>query len=160
MAIIIEKASKCPICGNILDNSSEYIVVPPLTSNTKDSLFIFSDSGIHNSCLNVSSLKCKLLKHIDFYNRHLPTIKLKCHVDGKLIDNLSEILHFGLLTSDETEELYDFNYLSFNLKNVNKWIDSNRFLTISENFLSKKKWGSLNDFNKLKYIVDQINSCR
>ena len=159
MAIVIEQQSRCPICNDFLDSNNEYFLAPPLTSNTKDSLFNFSDVGIHTDCINKSELKTKLFIHIDFYNANNPPSKLKCLIEGKQID-LENLLFFGLLTSDETEQLYDFNYLSFSIRNINKWIDLNRFLIIAEKFLEEKKWVGLGEFNMLQYIINQISKCR
>lgn len=120
MAIIIEKESKCPLCGNFLDDSKEYILVPPIISNIKDPLFMFSDAGIHIDCIDENGFGSKLLQHIDLYNKHFPPSELKCFVDGKKIDHPEDLLFFGLLSSDETEDLYRFNYLTFNLKKYRK----------------------------------------
>ena len=159
MAIIIEQQSKCPVCNTSLDKDKEYVLVPPLISNTKDDLFIFSDAGVHIECLNKNKLKNKLLQHINLYDEHMPPSKLRCIVDGKTVDNPKDLLFFGLLTSDEKEELYYFNYLSLNLKDINKWKDYNSFLSISEQFISEKKWEGLNDFNKIEYILGEMTGC-
>lgn len=156
MGIIIEKQSKCAICNTVLDNSKDYVIVPPLISNKKDNLFIFSDAGIHIDCINSNKFKNELIHHINLYNQEIPPSKQKCFIDGRIIDNPENYLFFGLLTSDESEELYNFNYLIFNKKNIQNWRDLNKFLLISGKFLSDNKWESLNDFNKLKYIVEKV----
>ncbi len=157
MAIILEQQSKCPICNTILDDDREYILVPPIISNIKDSLFTFSDAGVHVDCIDNSDLKSKLLQHIDLYNKHFPPSELKCFVDGGKMDHPEDLLFFGLLSSDEIEDLYQFNYLSFNLKNIRKWKDLNEFMSISEKFLSEGKWEGLNGFNKLEFIMNKIH---
>jgi hypothetical protein len=160
MAIVIEQQSRCPICNDFIDRNKEYFLVPPLISNVKDSLFNLSDVGIHTDCINRSELKGKLLRHIYFYNAYLPPSKLKCSIDGKQIEKPEYLLFLGLLTSDDTEELHNFNYLSLNIKNINKWIDLNRFLIVVERFLGEKKWVGLSEFNMLQYIIEQINKYR
>lgn len=160
MAIVIEQQSRCPICNDFLDSNKEYFLVPPLTSNTKDTLFDFSDAGIHTDCINKSELKSKLLRHIDLYYASLPPSKLTCYIDGQKIERPENLLFFGLLTSDDAEELYNFNYLSFDIRNINKWIDLNKFLMVAEKFLEEKKWVGLSEFNRLQYIIEQIKKSR
>lgn len=158
MAILIEQQSKCPACNTFLDKDRRYILIPPLTGNTKDPLFIFSDAGVHADCINRHKSMDKLLKHIALYNEHIPPSKLHCVVDENIVDNPKDLLFFGLLTSEETEDLYHFNYLSFNLKNISKWKELNRFLSVSEKFLSEKKWEGLNEFNKLEDLINNIKN--
>lgn len=122
-----------PVSNTFLDKNKEYFLVPPLISNTKDSLCIFSDAGVHVECINKNKFKNKLLQHISLYHEHMSPSKLRCVIDGKIPDNPRDLLFFGLLTSDETEELS-----AFNLNNISKWKELNRFLTVSEKFLSEK----------------------
>lgn len=156
MSIILEQQSKCPICNTILDDSCEYILVPHIISNIKDPLFAFSDAGVHIDCIDQSGFGSKLLQHIDLYNKHFPPSELKCLVDGKKIDHPEDLLFFGLLSSNEMEDLYQFNYLTFNLKNIGKWKKLNEFMSISEKFLSEGKWEGLKGFNKLEFITNKI----
>lgn len=158
MAIVIEQQSKCPVCNSFLDKDREYILVPPLTSNTKDPLFIFSDEGVHVECINKNKFKNKLLQHINSYHEQMHPAKLRCVIDGKIPDNPGDLLFFGLLTSDETEDLYEFNYLSFNLNNISKWKELDRFLCVSEKFLTENKWEGFNGFNKLEYLINKIKN--
>lgn len=159
MAIIIEQQSECPICNTHLDENKEYLLIPPLIGNTKDSLFICSDSGIHVECLNRYQLKDKLLMHVALYDASFPLSKQKCGISGNIISNPINLLFFGLLTSDETEELYNFNYLSFDITNINKWADRNKFISVTKQFLFEEKWESLTEFNKLEYILNKIKNC-
>lgn len=160
MAIVFEGQSTCPICDAVLDRNKAFILVPAMMGNAKDPLFVFNDEGIHVECLNNHKFKNKLQQHIRLYNEHMPPSKLKCVIDGEIIGSPEKLLFFGLLTSDETEELYAFNYLSFNLDNIGEWKELDRFLSVSEKFLSEDKWEGLTEFNELRYIIAKIKkSC-
>ena len=156
MAIIIEQQSKCTICNSYLNDLREYILIPPIVSNTKDVLFSFSDGGIHTECIEKSKLKSQLLQQINLYYEHLPLSKLKCVVDGKIIDKPENMLFWGLLTSNEKEDLYNFNYISINLLNLSKWKEANRFILIAEKFIRENKWKGLTEFNLLEFIINKI----
>lgn len=156
MAIVIEEHSTCPICNEVLNRNKKYILVPPLISNMKDFLFNVSDSGVHVDCLERSGLQNLLSKHINLYHNALPLAKSRCIVDGMQIDEPKNTLFFGLLTSNDKEELYEFNYIAINIKNINNWKELNRFLSIAEAFLLAEKWVGFAGYNKLKNIVDVI----
>jgi len=156
MAIIIKNKSKCPICNRVLTNQEEYILTPPLISNTKDSLFIFSDTGLHRSCLDKIQFKEKLLKHILIYHKKPLLSNLKCNVDNLAISNPQKIILIGLITTDENEELYKFNYTILNKDNVSKWKYQTSFIKAGENFLEENKWASLADFNYLEYVLNEV----
>ena len=160
MSIVIEKQSKCPLCNKFLDESKEYMLTPPLISNIKDDLFILSDAGIHTNCINQSNLKNKIYKHMDLYHKRFPLSEAVCIIDGKRILNPKNILSFGLLTSNESEELYLFNYLTLNIRNIKKWNDYNKFVSVAEKFLFEEKWEALSDFNYLQYIIDKVKIFR
>lgn len=95
MAIIIEGANRCTICGDILDAAREYMGIPPLISNSKDRLFQFSDEGVHIACIRENSLSDLLFRHIDLYNRLLPLSEARCIVDGKRIERPEDVLVWG-----------------------------------------------------------------
>lgn len=52
MALIFEGGSECVICGKVLNKEKEYTGFAPLTNNTKDNLYLFSDAGMHVDCLH------------------------------------------------------------------------------------------------------------
>ncbi|WP_445456091.1 hypothetical protein [Flavobacterium sp. HNIBRBA15423] len=157
MGILIIGESKCPICDKTLNKKSEYLTIPPLTSNSKDPLFIFSDNGIHKNCLNKSLLKDKLLFHIKMYNKRFPMAELRCITDNQLISNPRNIISFGMLTSNENENLFKFNYVILNKDNIPNWNQKESFIQTSKKYILDKKWKSLNDFNYLEYLIEIID---
>ncbi|WP_118973641.1 hypothetical protein [Taibaiella koreensis] len=160
MAIIIEGQSLCSLCQATLGRDKVYILTPPLTGNTKDPLFPFSDAGIHLECRDRLGIKEKLLEHIYLYEEGMPPANQRCVVDGERIANPRDLLCFGLLTSVDTEELHCFNYLSFNSNNINTWDACDRFLALPRQFLSEGKWEGMAGLNKLAYIVERVAAHR
>lgn len=105
---------------------------------------------MHVECLNGSKLKNKLLYHIQKYDEMLLLSNNKCMVDGNEILNPRHILFFGLLTSDENEPLYDFNYLVFNINNIQDWVDLRDLLLLLGSFLQKGNGKGWEDSINLK----------
>ncbi|SHM01375.1 hypothetical protein [Chitinophaga sp. CF418] len=156
MAIVFEGLSQCPLCGQILDSSKEFMLTPPLTSNTKDPLFVFGDAGLHISCLNKHPLKESLLYHIERGDKVRVAANYICAVDGKLISVPEDILAFGMLTSDLNEPLAEFNFIILNRNNRYKWNKRGEFISLVEEFIRSGKWESYGPFNTLEYFVEKL----
>lgn len=153
MAIVIENMSKCPLCNDVLNSVKEYVLTPPLISNKLDVIFLLSDVGVHLDCLDKSSIKEKLFKQIDLYNDYLKRMKLKFEKY-----NPNDIIGFNLLTSNEDEPLYKYNYNILVKQNLLEWSDLGDFKEIANKFLKDNKWSSLNQFNYLEYLLNNINT--
>ncbi|WP_294296114.1 hypothetical protein [uncultured Chryseobacterium sp.] len=148
MAIIFENQTICPLCNDVLNKSREYILIPPLISNELDDLFIFSDAGVHLNCLDRSSLKENLFKHIDLYGQYLNRIRsMATH------HNNYDIIGFNLLTSNNDEPLSKYNYYILSKQELLDWKELDIFKNIAETFLKEKKWKGFNDFNYLDYLL-------
>ncbi|MFT3823156.1 MAG: hypothetical protein QM731_04515 [Chitinophagaceae bacterium] len=156
MAIVFEGLSKCPLCNEVLDKENEFMLVPPVISNTKDELFLFSDAGIHVECLDRSENRNKLLYHIQQYHELLSRAKLKSIADGEQAGDGRDMLLIGLLSSNEKEELSEFNYTVLNLNKLKQWEDYDRFIDVAGKFLSEGKWGGYAGYNYLEKIMQQI----
>ncbi|KQT28484.1 hypothetical protein ASG22_19985 [Chryseobacterium sp. Leaf405] len=152
MAIIIENESRCPICGDVLNKSKEYILLPPLTSNTLDELFKLSDSAIHLACLDKSYLKNKILENLELtkqYSDRIRTLMLE--------NNPRDVIGFSLLSSDESELISKYNYFIVLRKDISNWNELSNFKHIAHNFLNDNKWRGLSEFNHLQNLLDNIN---
>jgi hypothetical protein len=158
MAIVIKGLSKCPLCGEVLDDNLEFTLFPPFTSNTKEPLFLFSDNGVHIACLDKHPLKEKALFNRVKYHKNLPSVNSKCIIDGCSIENPSDVLAIGLLTSLETEALYKFNFITINKRNLMRWQERNEFVELVLKFMYDGKWNSLTSFNYLEYLIREVVS--
>jgi len=159
MAIIIHNQSECPICRTILYDHQNVVLFPALISNTKDPLCIFSDAGIHRSCLEGHFLGSKastFLEKVIFKTR--PENRI-CDIGGNTIDLPENYLFINLLTSDETEELYSFNFMNIDIRNLSNWVDKQNLVDSIEQFLEEEKWEAAGSFNYLKYVLEKIKSC-
>ncbi|KFF03857.1 hypothetical protein [Chryseobacterium luteum] len=152
MAIILENTSRCPLCNNILDDSKEYILTPPLISNELDELFKLSDSGIHLECLNKSDLNNKLFKYLELYGQF--SKKMRSLI---LENDPKDVIGFNLLSSDEVEDINKYNYFIILKQDISKWRDLEDFNFIANDFLNRNKWKGISQFNYLKNLLEIIN---
>jgi hypothetical protein len=153
MAIIFENHSKCSLCEQVLNNSNQYILYPPFMNNTKDKLFIFSDSGVHLECLTKNKFGNISLLFRKKYYESMPSINSICNIDGNLIKYPTDIISFGLLTSDITEELFEFNFWTVNKKNLAQWDSREKFKNSLKKFDEENKWKGVTEFNYLQYLI-------
>lgn len=64
----------------------------------------------------------------------------------------------GLLTSDETEPLSQFNCLLFDKENLKDWKEKNQFLSLAKTFLEQDKWDSSTELNYLTWIINEVEN--
>jgi len=157
MAIVFEDHSKCPLCNKILNNAEEYILFPPFIGNKKDPLFIFSDNGVHVKCLNEHPLGKHALLYLEKYDANIQSVKSGISTSGEVISNPANIIAFGLLTSDATEDLFKFNYFILNKANISEWKQRDEFIRIAARFNQEGKWEGITEFNYLDYLINLLN---
>ena len=156
MAQIISDYSKCPLCGNVIKEEDEIIMFPPFVQNTKDSFYIFNDSGVHIKCIKLYESKERLFKYLDKIIYKTKPGNRYCDIGGGKIKTIEDYLFIDLLTSDEKEALSNFNFMSIDKQNINKWSNKNIFLKEAKKFIKDNKWDSLTEFNYLEYLIKEI----
>lgn len=156
MAIIFEGSSECVICGKVLDKEEEYTGFAPLTSNTKDNLFLFSDAAMHVNCLYQHPIGKLALFYRGMYGESFEPERKRCIVDGQIITDPRNVINFGLLSSDATEELSKFNFLRLNKLNVGKWDRREEFLQIARKFIEDGKWVGFMGSNDLDRLMGEL----
>ncbi|PWV55755.1 hypothetical protein [Chitinophaga sp. S165] len=155
MAILIEGQSECVICKCKLQEFEDIIMFPPLISNINDRIYPFSDSGVHKKCLTRHPLAADVIHYreqYDQFNNKRPIID----VEGNIIENPREIISWGLLTSDPSEELHRYNFLTLNRKRIANWTERENFLMTAKRYVSDGKWKSYGDFNLLEYLINLV----
>jgi hypothetical protein len=159
MAIVIIGETICPLCGKPILEEDKVELFMNFVPNMLDRISVFSDSAVHIDCLNMHPLKNDALffKNMAYQNR--PSLNSICIVDGKPISNKGDTIFFGLLTSDKNEELFKFNFLTLNKRNVPNWNQREEFICLAINFKNMGKWKSLTEFNFLDYLVDVMREC-
>jgi len=158
MALIFSGKSKCPLCNEIMYDYEDIVLFPPFVQNMKDPYYIFNDNGVHKKCLTASPLGARAMEYRDivFYKTR-PENRI-CDIGGNLITSMDDYIFTDLLTSDAKEDLHQFNFMTIDKNNLNKWVQRENFLITARKFLSDDKWKSLTKFNYLDYLIKVIES--
>lgn len=155
MAIIFRGKSQCPICNEIMNESDEIVLFPPFIQNVNDPFYIFNDAGIHESCLLKSKLGKQALEYREIMFEKIKPINRICDIGGNLITKPDDYLFINLLTSNPSEGLSKFNFMTIDKNNLPKWKNRQLFHDVTQRFMDEGKWRTLKDFNYLSYLIDQ-----
>jgi hypothetical protein len=118
--------------------------------NKKDPMFIFSDNGIHNDCLNNHPFSKMALLYREKYHEDIGRLRLK------KIEDRKKCTPFGLLTSYPKEDLSKFNFLTLSEDDLKSWKQKDEFINIARRFIQEGKWEGLTEFNYLDYLINKV----
>jgi hypothetical protein len=155
MALLFLGQSECALCGNILQDSFDLRGFPPLTSNMNDPLFIFSDAGVHESCLKKHPLVHKVL----FYREKLfsQVTPLICNITGeKIEDPNNNYIGFNILTSESEEPVSQFNFLQMNKRHLHLWNNRALFIETATQYIAEGKWNGFMRTTILQQLIDKV----
>lgn len=156
MAMIFYSLSKCPICNNALHESEDIIGFPPFVANQLDTLYVFNDSGCHRQCVvdhphgrKAIGLSEKLIAATRPQNRI-------CIISGALIDHPANYFCTGLLTSDEQEDLYKYNFITIDKRHIISWSEREEAINELVVFKNKNLWTDMSDTHYLDSIINEL----
>jgi len=156
MAITFINQTVCSLCGKELKSGERIISLPAFVQNTKDPFYQFNDSAFHAECLQNHPLGVKAIK---FSNQFVFSTRPEnriCSVGQNVIQDFNDYIFIDLLTSDEQEQLYKFNFTTLDRRNLEKWSYRDDFLTSVEKFKSDGKWGDVKSFKYLDNLIEKI----
>ena len=156
MAIIITGKSKCPICNEVMNESDEIVLFPPFVQNVNDPFYIFNDAGVHLTCLRDHKLGKQAIEYRNIVIEKTRPENRICDIGGNVITKPDDYLFIDLLTSDLSEELSKFNFMTIDKNNLSQWQKRELFQDAAHRFINEGKWKSLTDFNYLSYLIIQI----
>lgn len=158
MAITFINQTICPICGKEISNSEHFFSFPAFVQNTKDPFYQFNDSSFHAECLQKHPLGNKALEFANqFIFKTRPENRI-CSAGGNVIQSFDDYIFIDLLTSNDHEELYGFNFTTLDKNNIKKWSDRSRFVTLAAKFKDEDKWGDLSTYRYLDNLIEKISS--
>lgn len=156
MAISLINKTVCSICNKELKGNEQIFYFPSFVQNTKDSFYEFNDSSFHTKCLHEHRLGEKAIRFADeFIIKTRPENRI-CVVGRNLIRDFENYIFIDLLTSNERENLYEFNFLTLDKNNLKIWTDKNIFLDAALKYKAEGKWGDLSTFDYLGYLIEKI----
>ena len=157
MAITVLGQSICPLCGKKMYESEEIYSFPPFVQNTKDPYYYFNDTAFHKNCLSENQLGNSAIKFSnEFISKTNPKNRI-CSVGKNPIRKVDDYIFIDLLTSDENEQLFKFNFTTLDVNNLGKWRDREDFLKLAINFQKSGKWKDLSKFKYLDNLIQRIS---
>ena len=140
MALLIRGHTTCPICGKPIKEGDETVAFPPLISNRKDPLFLFSDAVFHRSCFSghpfagrVESLSREMLA------KSGPKQRL-CVVCSRDISSPDDYLTTGALASSPDDPLFPYNFSQLHRSCIRKWTDRDKILDLLHELEKSGNW--------------------
>ncbi len=158
MALFFEGKSQCALCGSVIEDVNNVVLFPPLTSNMKEPLYIFSDNPMHATCLEQHPLREKALTIRQMYHDSFLPGNRRCLIDGSPITSYEDTILINLLTSSESEELYRYNFKAINKSNLVKWQERHELIRLLKKFLQEGKWKPFHEFNLIEYLIGNIEA--
>jgi hypothetical protein len=156
MALIIPGKTICPICQEVLHSHKDVYGFPAFIPNVKDKLYIFNDEACHKTCLENHIWGNQAMQLALEFQMHLNT--KVCAAGGNIITNPDDYIFLPLLTSDDSEELYRFNFTTLDRNNTPAWRDRQRFISVATEFIHEGKWQDAGNENSnyLESIVQAM----
>jgi hypothetical protein len=143
----MEGLSRCALCKEVLDEGKPYTGFPPFISNPKDALWAYNDAGLHIDCIEKDPFGKTALAFREWIFNN-PLSKSVCAVDGLPI-GYNNFFGVAVLTSDDKEPLFQYNFLTLNKKNIPQWKDRGKFIGLLKKINDEGKW---EDFMSLGYL--------
>ena len=157
MAIIIFNQSICSICEKELQEREQVFSFPVFTQNTKDPYYFFNDSTFHTKCLINDNLGKKAIAFSKEFFFATDPKNRKCIVGGNKIKKIEDYIFIDLLTSDETQDLFKYKFITLDVNNLTNWDDRCDFILTAQKFLKENKWGDLTNFRYLENLIRKLS---
>ncbi len=133
-------SSKCRLCGRIVERGQPAIAFPAFVVNDADGLAAFNDALMHHACFETHPLApVALAAYEDYCKRSVPEAR-RCEVCGQLINDPDQFLGLGLLAADQTNPLFEYNYLHFHRRCIGVWPKRATLLHLLMQMKSLGKW--------------------
>lgn len=147
---------KCRLCQKGMDNIEHLFAFPAFISNTLDPFYQFNDSVVHLECLQEDPLGNRAIKFADQFFFSTRRENRICIIGKNIIKNFEDYIFIDLLTSNEREALYKFNFITLDRNNLEGWTDRSKFIATATKFKEENKWGDLSDFKYLDNLIKII----
>jgi hypothetical protein len=154
MAILLRGKTRCPICGNLIEEGDEAVLFPHFVLNEKDPLYALSDAACHRACVNADALGQAMLAAADEYYKRTGPGRRACAVCGNQILNPDEYLLIGYLADASTDPLGKFNYTHLHKSHIRDWKQANEFLALAKAAILSDRWRE----DALPKIIQEIEA--
>lgn len=147
MAIIIKGKTKCPLCGNTLEEGQELVAFSPFVSNELDPLWLFSDAAFHSDCLDHHTRSSEAIaRHEEMRKKTAPGNRA-CVVCKAEIEDPDDYFGLGYLVSNPRNPLYQYNYTQAHKSCLPRWHEFSHVYRMLQDLKESGQWkgSSLDD---------------
>ena len=71
---------------------------------------------------------------------------------------MEDYIFIDLLTSEESEILFNYRFITLDINNILRWIDRDNFIAAVSKFNEEGKWKDLSNYHHLDSLVKLLNS--
>ncbi|GAA3931121.1 hypothetical protein GO495_15505 [Chitinophaga oryziterrae] len=119
MALIFYGSTTCSLCGCVLKENENILAIPAAIANKADPLYKFNDQAFHLECLKKQPEYKELELMLSLLNKHKSS-KI-CFVCNLPITKPDDYIGLGLLTSDNSNPMFKYNFLEFHKQHFYEW---------------------------------------
>ena len=158
MILIEGQKIYCKGCGKIIENIYDSCILLNIEANEKSPLYCLNEAIFHRDCYNnyplrnmyekrVAELeKLSSLNNFDYISKEELSLEKIGHPDN--------LIRVPFLTEDYNSPLYEYNCISLNKKNLDKWRNYKIFLKLIDNLNKSDEWRG----KALSFLMSQLNS--
>jgi hypothetical protein len=121
MALLIRGRTVCGLCGLVISADDDVVIFPPMTSNTVDPIFRYSDAACHASCVDSACDGPQALERMaELLIAGAPGSR-RCEACGEVVRDPDDYLGIGFLTSDVSLLASRFNFVHLHRSHIHRW---------------------------------------
>jgi hypothetical protein len=154
MAILLCGMSKCPICGNVIEEGDDAVGFPHVVLNEADPLYVLSDAACHRSCLNGDPLGVPMREVSEQYLANAGPGRRACAVCSVEVRDPDDYLFIGYLADPSDGPLGRFNWTHLHKSHISGWPQAGEFLMHAKATLGRGRWRG----SALPEIVGEIEA--
>jgi hypothetical protein len=157
MSIIFRNNTVCALCGKAIKNGEEIFSFPAFIQNTKDPFYQFNDASFHKLCLEENVLGKRAISYAQKFTHATRPENRICFIGKNLVHDFNDYIFIDMLTSNESEYLFKFNFLTIDKNNIRKWDERDEFLEAIVTLKNSEKWSDLDNFKYLDHLFYLIS---
>lgn len=154
MALFLAETSACPLCKQIISDHEEQYAFPAFVPNSIDPLQLVNDATCHLKCLKVHENGRKAMDLAALFLEKISPGNRICAVGGNRIENPADYIFIDLLTSDENDPLFEYNFLTFDKNNLIRWKEREKFIKELQAFRDSGKWVDTSSYHYLDRLIN------